>query len=211
VRVCVRACVCVFSKAGQLLRDVDEFARFVCVLRVCVCGRERESVCVSVCLFVCVWVCVISQRRRRVREVCMCVVCVRVCVRVCVWMRERESVCVCVSLLRDADEIARCVCILCVCMCVCVDVRESVCACVCVCVFVCVWVCVCVLDSRYLYMQTCTYSSYCAVCASVHVCVEEFENWRVELKKKYVHCKHSSQRGVCISRLLKIIGLFCRI
>ncbi len=54
----------------------------------CVCERERESVCVCVRESVCVCVC--EQERE-----CVCV-CVRVCVCVCV--RERERVCVCVCL-----------------------------------------------------------------------------------------------------------------
>jgi len=151
--------------------------------RVCVC------VCVCVCVSVCM--CDTSWQMRRV----VCVVCVHACVWVCVCVR----VCVWYSLAKEACSMC-CVCVCpCVCMCVIACVCARVCTCVCACVLygakagvghvtrvVCVWersrVCVCTRD------YVCGWSSWLCV----HVCTRVW------------------YRVATVSRIDKIMGLFCR-
>ena len=78
----------------------------------------------------------------------------------------------------------------CVCVCVCVCVRVCVCACVGVRLCVCVCVCVC-------------------VCAGLCVCVFVW-NDQCEVRCKTVGDWCITHEVATISRLLKIIGLFCK-
>jgi len=119
---------------------------------VCVCEKERESVCVCEFLCVCerVSVCVcnrsfwraVIKTQQMPKFVCVCV-----CVCVCVY--ERESVCWCSSVgVCGCVWVRKCVCVkllvlagcnrniadakVCVCERVSVCERESLCECVCV-------------------------------------------------------------------------------
>ena len=102
----------------------------------------------------------------------------------------RKWVCVCVCM---------CACVCCVCVCVCV----FVCVCVCVCVWVCVRVCLCLCLCLFVCLFVCVYVCVCAcVCACVLCCKRFLES---QLNNRY------TTHGVAtISRLLKIIGLFCK-
>jgi len=82
-------------------------------------------------------------------------------------------------------------------------------------VCVCVCVCVCVLYVRIcVYMRVCVCVNVCVcvcVCVSVCVreCVERYTCKQVTLKQKNAHSQ-STYGVAATSRLLKIIGLFCK-
>ena len=90
--------------------------------------------------------------------------------------------------------ISVCMCVSCVCawsVCVCVCADQCVCVCVCVCVCACVCVCVCVF-----------------VCVCARVCVRVRAN-SISTQKRPT-CYPPCYGVATISRLLKIIGLFCK-
>ena len=148
--------------------------------RVCVCERERESVCERehVCAYVCMcvwergeegWVCVCVWERERGGGVSVRVF---VCVFLCGCVRERAHVCACVCLCVYVSVCQRaCVCLT-VCACVCVCLCVSVCVCMCLCVSLCVHVSVCVRE--HVCVCLCVHVSVCVpvcACACLFVCV----------------------------------------
>ena len=167
-----------------------------------------------VCVFVCLCVCVC---------VCLCV-CTDVYVCLCV------CVCVCVRVYVSVRAFVRCVrvCVhVCVCTCLCACVRARVCICVCACVYVCACMHVC---NRSIQIQViievprdqrnkleydkvrklkyhntnnmCVYTAPVGQYASIYMRV-------ISLNMKIR--SNITRYGVAtISRLLKIIGLFCK-
>jgi len=147
----------------------------------------RECVCVCACVRACACV-----------RVCACVcVCVslRACIRVCVCMCARARACVCVPLSLSLS----------------LFFFLSVRVCVCVCVCVCTRACELCLD-----VCVCAHMRH-----DVHVCNKSLTFCRASFQTKGhlspSHPKHSTPQSPSLSygvatnsRLLKIIGLFCK-
>jgi len=230
--VCVCVCVCVnFERKARVIVVYSRCA-YVCVFE-CVCvfvsiwkrgTRKNERLCVFVHLLVCMWV-YLSTCVKWYALMYVCVPLMYVCVqhpswRECQrpWKHTHDQknhshmnlyadwlsllgtrVCVCVSV---------CVCA-CMCLCLCQ------CKCLCLCLRLCLCLCLCLCACMRVYVR---------VCVCVYVCVGVYTLPGSRLRDAATLSCDGGKRDIwrpnphtpryygvaTISRLLKILGLFCK-
>ena len=126
------------------------------------------------------------------------------CVYVCWCVTCYYHCCVCLVAARKRYSLHMCVCVH-ACVCVCVCGRTCVCVCVCLCVFVCVCACNrstrCCKKTKSIKCQATFRCVHIRIHIYTHICI--YVNNRTQSEDVY---------GVAtVSRINKIMGLFCRI